>query len=106
MIILELQKRTFFSLIILFNEETEIKTVRYDVFTVKYWLGHEEQETTDNYIHFAEQYYNQYPKSWIHDALRSHKFVRGQHHGKTRVWQNRPTLLSFSPRSKDGPAQI
>jgi len=86
--------------------ETKIKTGRYDVFTVKYWLGHEEQETTDSYIHFAEQYYNQYPQSWIHDALRSHNFVRGQHQGKTRVWQNKPTLLSFSPRSKNGPAQI
>lgn len=86
--------------------ETKIKTGRYDVFTVKNWLGHEEQDTTDNYIHFAEQYYNQYPKSWIHDALRSHNFMRGQHQSKTRVWPNRATLLSFSPRRKHGPAEI
>ena len=86
--------------------ETKIKTGRYDVFTVKNWLGHEEQDTTDNYIHFAEQYYNQYPKSWIHDALRSHNFMRGQHQSKTRVWPNKATLLSFSPRRKHGPAEI
>jgi len=86
--------------------ETKIKTGGYDVFTVKYWLGHEDQETTDHYIHFAEQYYNQYPKSWIHDALRSHNFMRGQHQGKTRVWPNKATLLSFSPRRKYGPAEI
>jgi integrase len=85
--------------------ETKIETGRYDVFTVKYWLGHEEQDTTDNYIHFAEQYYNQYPKSWIHDALRSHNFVRGQHQGKTRVWQNKATLLSFPSRNDYGPAE-
>jgi len=65
------------------------------VFKVKNWLGHDEQDTTDKYVHFAEMYYNQYPKSWIHNALRSHNNVRGKHKEKTRVCQNRPTLLRF-----------
>jgi len=57
--------------------ETKIKYGNFDIFTVKNWLGHDEQETTDTYTHFAEMYYNQHPSSWIHDALRSHKKVGG-----------------------------
>lgn len=87
--------------------ETKINTGSYDVFTVKNWLGHDEQETTDNYVHFAEMYYNQYPKSWVHNALRStNKCLRGKHMVKTRVWQKRPTLLRNPSRRVSGPAEI
>jgi hypothetical protein len=52
--------------------ETRIESGNYDKFRIKNWLGHEDQKTTDNYVSFAEMYYNQYPKSWIQNALRSH----------------------------------
>ena len=87
--------------------ETKVKSGRYDVFKVKNWLGHDEQETTDNYVHSAEIYYDQYPKSWIHNALRSHsESVRGKHQEKTRVCQNKQTLPKFPPRRASGPAEI
>ena len=59
------------------------------------------------YVHFAEMYYNQYPKSWIHNALRSlTKNVRGKHREKTRVCENKATLPRFSPVGLYGPAEI
>ena len=51
--------------------ETKVETGNFDPYTIKNWLGHTNLKTTENYIHYAEMYYNQYPKSWIHDALRS-----------------------------------
>lgn len=87
--------------------ETKIESGKYDVFKVKNWLGHDEQDTTYNYVHFAEMYYNQYPKSWIHNALRSlTKNVGGKHMEKTRVCKNRATLPRFSPVGLYGPAEI
>ncbi len=86
--------------------ETKIESGSYDKFRIKNWLGHENQKTTDNYVHYADMYYNQYPKSWIHEALRSHNFVRGKHQIKTRVCKNRQTLPKIPPRKGSGPAQI
>jgi oxalate decarboxylase/phosphoglucose isomerase-like protein (cupin superfamily) len=87
--------------------ETKIETGNFDVFKVKNWLGHEEQNTTDKYIHFAEMYYSQYPESWIHNAFRSHKkCVGGKHQGKNRVCKKRLTLPRFSPVSRCGPEEI
>ena len=87
--------------------ETKVETGNYDKFRVKNWLGHENQKTTDSYVHYAEMYYNQYPKSWIQNALRSHsKNVRGKQQKKTRVCKNRQTLLKIPSRRGSGPAQI
>ena len=86
--------------------ETKIETGDFDCFPVKNWLGHDELDTTDNYVHFAEMYYRQYKKSWIHNALRSPKKARGKHKRKTRVCQNKATLLNFSPVGLYGPAEI
>ena len=51
--------------------ETVIETGGFNVFTVQNWLGHEREHTTKSYLGNAEQYYNQYKKSWIHSALRT-----------------------------------
>jgi len=65
--------------------ETKIQTGHFEPYTVKNWLGHTDIKVTENYIHYAEMYYNQYPKSWIHSAIRSHKSddsAKGQHRVK------------------------
>ena len=60
--------------------ETKVKSGHYDPYCVKNWLGHTNIRVTETYIHFAEMYFNQHSKSWIHDALRSYKnCVRGKH---------------------------
>ena len=53
--------------------ETKIETGDFDCFPVKNWFGHEEIDTTDNYVNFAEMYYRQYKTSLSHDSLRSQK---------------------------------
>jgi len=53
--------------------ETKHTTGRFEPYVVKNWLGHSKLKVTEGYIQFAEQYYKQYPHSWIHHALRSHK---------------------------------
>ena len=78
--------------------------------TVKNWLGHEELKTTENYIHYAEMYYNQYKHSWIHHALRSHKNGGGKHEGlQSKAWGRNQgflaTLPGFSPYGQSGPAE-
>ena len=91
--------------------ETKIQTGTFDKVHVQNWLGHTNMKTTEGYTLYAEMYYNQYQKSWIQSALRSHKTGRGKHKvlqskGLPTNWAFWPTLLNFSPRSKNGPAQI
>ncbi len=91
--------------------ETKIQTKHFEPMTVKNWLGHEEINTTENYIHYAEMYYNQHPVSWIHHALRSQKIRRGKHEGllckaPERNQRFLATLPVFSPVSCSGPAEI
>ena len=49
-------------------------TARYiewrDIYKVAKWHGHKNINRTANYIHLAEQYYQQDPKSWIKKVLR------------------------------------
>ena len=91
--------------------ETKIQMGYFEPMTVKNWLGHEELKTTENYIHYAEMYYNQYKHSWIHHALRSHKNGGGKHEGLQNKAQGRnqrflATLPGFSPYRQSGPAEI
>ncbi|UCD13431.1 MAG: site-specific integrase [Thermoplasmatales archaeon] len=91
--------------------ETKIQTGDFEPFTVKNWLGHTDLKTTESYIHYAEMYYNQYKKSWIHDALRSQIIRRGKHKGLqskylTTNCRNLATLRQFSPVRQSGPAEI
>jgi integrase len=50
-------------------------TARYiewrDIYKVAQWHGHKNINRTANYIHLAEQYYQQEPKSWLKAVLRS-----------------------------------
>jgi len=94
--------------------ETKIQHGSYDTYIVRNWLGHTKIKTTENYIRYAEMYYKQFPKSWIHHALRSHKkekIRRGKHDGLQCKDSptNRPflaTLLRFSPVARYGPGRI
>ena len=78
--------------------ETKIQTGNFEPYTVKNWLGHTNISVTEKYIHFAEMYYNQCPKSWIHNALRSHiKIVRGKHRDKPEFGQKRQLSPLITP---------
>lgn len=57
------------------------ETGKFDAYTVKNWLGHEEIQTTENYIRYAEQYYNQLPVDWIGCALKPQNYLGGKHSG-------------------------
>jgi integrase len=50
-------------------------TARYiewkDIYKVAKWHGHKNINRTANYIHLADQYYQQDPKSWLKTVLRS-----------------------------------
>lgn len=58
--------------------ETKINTGKFDVFTVKNWLGHSKIETTMSYISQAEQFYNVAPYNWFSRLLKFHKKNMGQ----------------------------
>ena len=45
--------------------KTKVETGNFDVFTVRNWLGHEKITTTEGYIRYTEQYYQQLPEDWI-----------------------------------------
>ena len=82
--------------------ETKITTGDFEPYTVKNWLGHERLKTTESYISHAEQYYNQFPKSWIHSALRvsvhnAWKWGKRLMDLKTRVKRFTKTLPKISP---------
>jgi len=49
---------------------TKIETKNWDTRRVQMYLGHDKQKTTDSYIEFAEEYYQQEPKDWFSHALK------------------------------------
>jgi len=59
--------------------QTKIKTGSYQPYTVKNWMGHETIKTTEEYIKYAEQYYELAPYSWIQRVLR-HPVMEGVKH--------------------------
>jgi len=63
--------------------ETKIQTGDYQPYTVKNWMGHETIKTTEQYIKYAEQYYDLAPYSWIHRVLKHPKQKDGGKHDKT-----------------------
>lgn len=77
--------------------ETKEQTGHYDPYSVKNWLGHTNIKVTETYIHYAEMYYKQCPKSWIHYALRSHKNVSGKHKEKEEFAKIGQLFPQFSP---------
>jgi len=91
--------------------KTKVETGNFDTYTVKNWLGHERITTTENYIRYAEQYYNQLPEDWIALALKPKKGVgkRGIKKlikEKTNRTHFSGLLTNFSPVGVDGPARI
>jgi len=91
--------------------ETKIETGVYDIVSVQYWLGHTDVRTTETYTHYADMYFHQYKKSWIKNALRSHKNGRGKHESLlcnawTRNWRKMATLPEFSPVDRYGPTGV
>jgi len=89
--------------------KTKKETGKFDVYTVKNWLGHEEMQTTENYIRYAEQYYNQLPVDWIGCALKpttAGKHSENVNKEKTNRTPFSGLLTRFSPRSEYGPAEI
>lgn len=53
--------------------EQKVTNNNWDKLPVKNWLGHENDNTTDNYIKHALQYYSVAPFSWIKHVLRPQK---------------------------------
>ena len=100
--------------------KTKIETGNFDIYTVRNWLGHERITTTENYVRYAEQYYNQLPIDWIAAALRPSLMMAGKSGGKgdRKVYIdlykeseiNRTRFLGlltdFSPYKLDGPDGI
>lgn len=91
--------------------ETKIRTGHFEPYTVQRWLGHTKINVTECYINRAENLFRQYPKSWIQNALRSHKIGGGKHKGLiskvlTRNWPKNATLRKFSPVGVSGPGRI
>ena len=62
--------------------KTKVKTGHFDVYAVKNWLGHEKITTTESYLRYAEQYYNQLPIDWIAAALKPSLMMAGKRGGK------------------------
>ncbi|MCD6236575.1 MAG: site-specific integrase [Thermoplasmata archaeon] len=91
--------------------KTKVETGTFDTYRVKNWLGHERITTTENYIRYAEQYYNQLPVDWIAAALKP-KNVVGKRSGKKSIKEkiNRTRfsvlLTNFSPVGVDGLGEI
>ncbi|RLF42777.1 MAG: hypothetical protein DRN18_01745 [Thermoplasmata archaeon] len=100
--------------------KTKVKTGSFDVYAVKNWLGHEKITTTESYIRYAEQYYQQLPIDWIAAALKPSLMMAGKSGGRgdRKVYidlhkeseTNRTRFLGllteFSPYKQNGPAGI
>jgi len=98
---------------------TKIETKKWDIRTVRDDLGHENEQTTESYVRFAENYYRRDPYDWLRSVLKFHKDSKrmlrlmGQEHG-TR--QEIPQISIntkkgsqarwFSPRKENGPMGI
>jgi len=86
--------------------ESKVQDGHYDPYSVKNWLGHTNIKVTETYIHYAEMYYKQFPKSWIHYALRSHKNVSGQHKETEEFAKIAQLSPQFSPVERVWARQI
>jgi len=101
--------------------EQKVNTGTFDVYPVKTWLGHENIQTTMNYIQYAEQYYNQAPYDWFKRVLKFNNYNgiiigeentleprRGLKVVKVGPKQPPKTLVSTgnSPRELSGPVRI
>ncbi|RLF40747.1 MAG: hypothetical protein DRN18_04500 [Thermoplasmata archaeon] len=62
--------------------KTKVESGRFDIFHVQRWLGHEDIKTTESYLRYAEQYYQQLPIDWIAAALRPSLMMAGKSGGK------------------------
>ncbi|RLF55784.1 MAG: hypothetical protein DRN27_10285 [Thermoplasmata archaeon] len=51
----------------------------WNIFTVKNWHGHEKVRSTEQYVKYAEQYYNIASYRWIQRALKRPKKTGGKH---------------------------
>jgi len=66
---------------------TKEETKKWDIRTVKHDLGHKNEETTEEYVRFAENYYRRDPYDWLRAVLKFHKNsmhmlrLMGQDHG-------------------------
>jgi len=91
--------------------ESKINTGKFDVYSVRNWMDHENIKTTMGYVRYAEQYYQAYKHSWINHALKRHKNQNGggQHDG-TPDFPNRTPFSALSgkvsPVGRYGPARI
>ena len=90
--------------------KTKTENGKFDTYTVKNWLGHEEMQTTENYIRYAEQYYNQLPVDWISCALKPQNYMGGKHGKKDNKEKTNRTpiqglLTKIPSRSRSGPAE-
>jgi len=56
---------------------TKLETGKFDVYTVRNWLGHEEISTTMEYIRYAEQFYRIAKYDWIKATLQFYKEGKG-----------------------------
>jgi integrase len=50
---------------------TKVESRYFDTYHVRNWLGHNKPGTTEEYIKYAEQYYQEYPVDWISYILRN-----------------------------------
>lgn len=90
--------------------KTKVESKRFDAYSVKNWLGHTQIKTTEGYIRYAKQYYNQIPVDWIAAALKPE--LVGTRNGKkiNKEKINRTSFLGLLTiilsRSRSGPAEI
>lgn len=55
---------------------SKVNTGNFDCYSIKNWLGHDTITTTESYIRYAEQFYNQLPVDWISCALKPSVLAR------------------------------
>lgn len=62
---------------------TKLETGNFDVYTVRNWLGHEEINTTMEYIRYAEQFYRIAGYDWIKATLKTRTGEKGSFYETT-----------------------
>ena len=85
--------------------EQKVSTDTFDVIPVKNWLGHEKIQTTMNYVHYAEQYYNQAPYDWVKRVLKFHEQMEEENTLKPTNSQNTFVSQGNPPRERSGPGR-
>ena len=78
--------------------QTKIETEHYDEYQVRNWLGHEQIQTTMDYIRDAEQYYKLAPYDWFKRVLKNHHRIVEENTLKSKPEGFTPVSTGNPPR--------